>query len=53
MTKRVLVKDYTIGGLHSSVQMYSRMGYMSVSRVVNWSDEVGTVFIQAMAKEVE
>ena len=52
MSKRILVKDYTLGGLHNSVQMYARMGYRSTSKVVSWiSDDNEVVYIQSMVRQ--
>ena len=52
MSKRILVKDYTLDGLHNSVQMYARMGYRSTSKVVSWvSDNNEVVYIQSMMRQ--
>jgi len=52
MNKRILVKDYTLGGLHNSVQMYARMGYRSTSKVVSWiSDNNEVVYVQSMMRQ--
>ena len=51
MSKRILVKDYTLGGLYNSVQMYARMGYRSTSKVVSWiSDDNEVVYVQFMVR---
>lgn len=52
MSKRILVKNYTLDGLHSSVQMYARMGYRSTSKVVSWvNDDNEIVYIQFMIRQ--
>ena len=52
MSKRILVKDYTLGGLHNSVQVYARMGYRSTSKVVSWiNDDNEVVYIQSMMRQ--
>ena len=51
MNKRILVKNYTLGGLYNSVQMYARLGYRSTSKVVSWiSDDNEVVYIQSMMR---
>ena len=51
MSKRILVKNYTLGGLHNSVQMYARKGYRSTSKVVSWiNDDNEVVYIQSMMR---
>ena len=52
MNKRILVKDYALGGLYNSVQVYARMGYRSTSKVVSWvSDDNEVVYIQSMMRQ--
>ena len=52
MNKRILVKNYTLGGLRNSVQMYARMGYRPTSKVVSWvSDDNEVVYIQFMMRQ--
>ena len=52
MNKRILVKNCTLGGLHNSVQMYTRKGYKTTSKVVSWiSDDNGVVYVQSMMRQ--
>ena len=52
MSKRILVEDYTLDGLHNSVQMYVKMGYRSTSKVVSWvNDNNEVVYVQSMMRQ--